>query len=151
SGFLIPNIGTSTTKGFIFGESLFWAINRSMDVHLGAEYFSKRGWAPQGEFRARPTESSFIDLSFFNVLDRGIGVPHVDQGGEDVRLSAESKFSHNFRGVADIDYLSSFVFRLAFNETFTQAVNSEVRSAAFLSNATRDYFYNVSMKRYQDF
>ena len=40
SGFLIPNFGTSSVKGLILGESLFWAINRSMDAHIGAEYFS---------------------------------------------------------------------------------------------------------------
>jgi LPS-assembly protein len=151
SGFLIPNLGFSSTKGTIFGESVFWAINRSMDAHIGAEYFSKRGWAPQGEFRARPSSTSFVDLNYFSVLDRGIGNPHVDQGGEEARLTAEGEFAHNFRGVADIDYLSSFVFRLAFSETFTQAVDSEVKSEAFLSNATRGFFYNFSVHRYQDF
>jgi LPS-assembly protein len=151
SGFLIPNLGFSSTKGTIFGESVFWAINRSMDAHVGAEYFSKRGWAPQGEFRARPSETSFVDLNYFSVLDRGIGDPHVNQGGEEARLTAEAEFPHNFRGVADIDYLSSFVFRLAFSETFTQAVDSEVKSDAFLSNATRGFFYNFSVHRYQDF
>ena len=151
SGFLIPNLGFSSTKGTIFGESFFWAINRSMDAHIGAEYFSKRGWAPQGEFRARPSENSFVDLNYFSVLDRGIGNPHVDQGGEEVHLTAEGPLGHGFRGVADIDYLSSFVFRLAFSDTFTQAVNSEVKSDAFLSKATNGFFYNLSMHRYQDF
>jgi LPS-assembly protein len=149
SGFLIPNIGTSSIKGAILGESFFWAINRSMDAHIGAEYFSKRGWAPQGEFRARPSDKSFIDLNYFQVVDRGI--ENVKQGGEEVRFTAEDEFGHNFRGVADIDYLSSFVFRLAFNEVFTQAVNSEVKSEAFLSNTTGGFFYNGLMQRYQDF
>jgi LPS-assembly protein len=151
TGFLIPNLGFSSTKGTIFGESVFWAINRSMDAHIGAEYFSKRGWAPQGEFRARPSDTSFVDLNYFSVLDRGYGEPHVNQGGEEVHLTAEGELGHNFRGVADIDYLSSFVFRLAFSDTFTQAVNSEVKSDAFLSNATRGFFYNFSVHRYQDF
>jgi LPS-assembly protein len=151
SGFLIPNIGTSSVKGRILGESLFWAINRSMDAHIGAEYFSARGWAPQGEFRARPSNTSFVDLNFFAVLDRGTGNPSVNQGGEEVRLNAEGAFGHNFRGVANVDYLSSFVFRLAFNDVFAQAVNSEVKSDAFLSNTTRGFFYNASMQRYQDF
>ena len=66
-------------------------------------------------------------------------------------MTAESKFGHNFRGVADVDYLSSFVFRVGFSEVFTQAVNSEVKSAAFLSNTTRGYSYNLSFHRYQDF
>ena len=151
SGFSIPNLGTSSIKGVILGESFFWAINRSMDAHVGAEYFSKRGWAPQGEFRARPSGQSFVDLNYFQVLDRGFGPSHTNQGGEEVRLAAEDEFGHNFRGVADVDYLSSFVFRVAFNEVFTQAVNSEVKSEAFVSNTTGGYFYNGMMQRYQDF
>jgi LPS-assembly protein len=151
SGFLIPNIGQSSVKGTILGESVFLALNRSMDATIGAEYFSLRGWAPQGQFRARPSDTSFVDLNFFSVLDRGIGHPPADQGGGDVRLSAGAAFGHNFRGVADIDYLSSFVFRLAFNEVFTQAVNSEVKSTAFLSNTTNGYFYNIDVQRYQNF
>ena len=68
-----------------------------------------------------------------------------------MKLNAEDTFGHNFRGVASIDYLSSFVFRLAFNDVFSQAVNSEVKSEAFLSNATRGFFYNGSTQRYQNF
>jgi len=151
SGFLIPNFGTSSVKGTILGESLFWAINRSMDAHIGAEYFSARGWAPQGEFRAQPGETSFVDVNYFGVLDRGTGNPPVNQGGEEVRLNGEGALGHAVRGVANIDYLSSYVFRLAFNDVFTQAVNSEVKSTAFLSNITDGFFYNASMQRYQDF
>ena len=149
SGFLIPNIGRSSTRGYTAGESVFWAINRSMDLLAGAEYYSRRGWAPDGEFRARPTDNSFVDLTYFSVLDRGIN--GVNQGGTEVRLNAEGEFSHNFRGVANLNYLSSYVFRLAFSDVFAQAVNSEVRSQAFLSNTTGDLFINASARRYQDF
>jgi LPS-assembly protein len=150
TGLLIPNIGRSSIKGTIFGDSVFWAINRSMDLTAGVEYFTRRGWAPQAEFRARPSEDSYLDVNYFGVFDRGIGNPLVNQGGHEVRLNAGDTFRH-FRGVASIDYLSSFVFRLAFNDVFSQAVNSEVKSEAFLSNATRGYFYNASMQRYQNF
>ena len=151
TGFLIPNVGSSSIKGTILGESAYWAINRSMDLTAGAEYFTRRGWAPQAEFRAQPSENSYVDLNYFGVFDRGIGNPPVDQGGHEVHLNAEDTFRHNLRGVASIDYLSSFVFRLAFNDVFNQAVNSEVKSEAFLSNATRGFFYNASTQRYQNF
>src|SRR5581483_2847228 len=149
SGFLIPNIGRSSTRGFTFGESVFWAINRSMDLQAGIEYFSKRGWAPEGEFRARPTETSFVDLTFFTVFDRGINGER--QSGTEAHLNSEVTFRHNFRGVANIDYLSSYVFRLAFSDVFAQAVNSEVKSEAFLSNTTGGVFVNAATRRYQDF
>lgn len=157
SGFLIPSIGRSSTRGNTAGESIFWAINRSMDLLAGAEYFSKRGWAPDAEFRARPTDNSFADLTYYSVFDRGINQctkanPCVaDQGGTEVRLNTEGEFTHNFRSVANIDYLSSYVFRLAFSDVFAQAVNSEVRSQAFLSNTTGGVFINGAMSRYQDF
>ena len=154
SGLMIPNIGNSSRKGTVLGESVYWAIDRTMDVTLGTEYFSQRGWAPQGEFRARPSERTFIDLNFLTVLDRGLVQPDgskTDQGGANVRLDAESIFLKNFRAVASIDYLSSYVFRLAFNEVFTQAVNSEVKSQAFLTNTTRGFSYNLLTQRYQNF
>ncbi len=150
SGFLIPNFGRSSRKGDIVGQSAYWDMNRSMDATIGAEYYSIRGWAQRGEFRARPSETSFLDLNYFGVLDRGIGFPPVKQGGENARLNAEGLFGH-FRGVANLDYLSSFVFRLAFNEAYSQAVNSEVKSEAFLSNTTRGFSYNASSERYQNF
>jgi len=149
SGFLIPNLGRSSTRGNTVGESFFWAISRSMDLYAGVEYYSKRGWAPDAVFRARPTENSFVYLTYFSVLDRGIN--GVNQGGTEVTLDSEGAFAHNYRAVANIDYLSSYVFRLAFSDVFTQAVNSEVKSEAFLSNTTGNVFVNYNARRYQDF
>jgi LPS-assembly protein len=149
SGFLLPNVGRSSTRGYTAGESVFWAINRSMDLHAGTEYFSRRGWAPSAEFRARPSDDSFVDLTLFSVFDRGLD--GVNQGGTEARLNSEASFAHNFRGVANIDYLSSYVFRLAFSDVFSQAVSSEVRSQAFLSNTTGGLFLNANTRRYQNF
>jgi len=149
SGFLIPNIGRSSTRGYTVGESVFWAIRRDMDLLAGAEYFSKRGWAPDGEFRVRPTENSFADLTFFSVLDRGIN--GVSQGGTEVRLDAEGAFRNDTRAVANIDYLSRYVFRVAFSDVFAQVINSEVKSDAFLSNTTSSIFLNAHTRRYQNF
>ena len=53
--------------------------------------------------------------------------------------------------MANVDYLSSFVFRIAFTEIYSQAVNSEVKSQIFLSNTTRGFHYNVLTERYQNF
>jgi LPS-assembly protein len=162
SGFLIPNFGTSNTKGTVVGDSFYWAINRSMDVTVGGEYLSKRGWALQENYRYRPNEASFVNLSYFGVLDRGITTTSVNQagqtvsqtakqGGEDVKLNAETTFAHDVRGVASIDYLSSFVFRLAFTENFSQAVDSEVKSAAFLTKNLQGFSFNGFLARYQNF
>src|ERR1700723_2213593 len=38
TGFSIPTAGRSSTRGNIVGDSFYWAINRSMDATIGAEY-----------------------------------------------------------------------------------------------------------------
>jgi len=151
TGFLMPTIGRSSTRGETVGDSFYWAINRSMDTTLGAEYYSRRGWAQRGEFRVRPSDTSYVDLSYFGVIDRGIGSPPVKQGGQNARLIAEGNLGGGFRSVANIDYLSSFIFRLAFNEVFSQAVNSEVKSQAFLTRSRHGFFYGGMVERYQNF
>jgi LPS-assembly protein len=151
SGFMIPNIGNSSVKGVIAGESMYWAPDRSNDLTLGTEYYSIRGWAPHGEFRSRPNEDSYIDLNYAAMFDRGFGFPPVNQGGQDIRLNSEDSLPHNIRGVAQIDYLTSFVYRLAFNEYFNQAVNSEVKSQAFLSKIADGFSANLMGEHYQNF
>jgi LPS-assembly protein len=156
SGFLIPTAGRSSTNGNEIGDSFYWAINRSFDATVGAEYFSKRGWSQRGEFRARPSEASYVDLNFFGVIDRGIetGTPTGQQllreGGQEVRLVAEGNFG-GFRAVSNIDYLSSFLFRLAFNDVFTQAINSEVKSQVFLTKTFDGFYFGGMLERYQNF
>jgi LPS-assembly protein len=150
SGLLIPSFGNSSTKGKIAGESVYWVFNRSMDATLGGEYYSKRGWSQRAEFRARPSDTSYLFFNYVGVVDRGIGNPRQDQGGEDAHFLAERGFG-TFRGVANVDYLSSFVFRIAFTDVYTRAIESEVRSQIFLSNTTNGFHFNALAERYQNF
>jgi LPS-assembly protein len=150
TGLLIPTFGNSSTKGYIAGESVYWAFNRSMDALVGADYYSKRGWFERGEFRARPNDSSYVFFNYVGMVDRGIGTPRQNQGGEDAHFMAERPFG-NFRGIANVDYLSSFVFRIAFTDVYTQAIDSEVRSQIFLSNTTNGFHFNALAERYQNF
>jgi LPS-assembly protein len=157
TGFLIPTVSKSSTNGYMVGDAFYWAINRSLDATIGAEYMSKRGWSQRGEFRARPSDTSYVDLNYFGVIDRGIVVVNnndmpviLHEGGEDAHLGAEGNFA-GFRAVSNIDYLSSFLFRLAFNESFTAAINSEVKSQLFMAKASDGFFLSGVVERYQNF
>jgi LPS-assembly protein len=150
SGFLLPEIGQSSTKGFIVGDSVYWAINRSSDITIGSQYFSSRGWSETAQIRMKPSEKSSLELHYFGVQDRGAPVTGQDQGGDEVRLVADTSADH-WRAAASIDYLSSFLFRQAFSESYSQAINSEVRSVAFLSHNLAGFSLNASAGRYQNF
>lgn len=159
SGFLVPVISTSNTKGTIIGDSYYWAINRSMDAEAGAEYMSKIGWMLLGDYRAKPGQNSFVNFNYFQVLTsttvavtNTAGVPvQVNEGGQDVKLTGAALLGHDVRGAASLEYLSSFVFRQQFSPTFTQAVNSEVSSSAFVTKNLDGYSFNGYLERYQNF
>jgi len=151
SGFLLPTYGTSSLKGFIIGDAYYWVINRSMDATIGAQYWSSVGWAQEGEFRFRPSADSYVQANYFGVVDRRTHPANVDESGQDIRLNAVGMFPHDIRGVASLEYLSSYIFRQSFAETFSQAINSEVISTAFLSKNQDGFSFNLQGSRYQNF
>ncbi len=154
SGFLTPNIGNSSRKGRVFGDSFFWAINRSTDAEVGLEYYSERGWAQRGSFRMRPNAATNLSATYFGVVDRGIKLPHGErfkQGGRTLIVNGSTELPGGFRAVANFNYLSSFLFRLAFTESFLEAVNTEVHSTAFISNNFRGFSLNGNVSRFQNY
>lgn len=156
TGFLVPSGGRSSSNGTEFGDAFYWDINRSMDATVGGEYFSKRGWLQRGDFRARPSETSYVELNYFGVIDRGIevGTPTgpqlLKEGGEEVRLLGQGNFD-GIRAISNVDYLSAFIFRLAFNDSFSQAINSEVKSQMFLEKDFNGVALGGVVERYQNY
>jgi LPS-assembly protein len=144
SGLLIPDIGDSSRKGFTFGDAFYWAPKPWFDATLGAQYMSSRGAAERGALRAKPFEGTSINYTYYGVDDRGLIVGGVrqPQGGEEQRLEIQSQLPGGWRFVTDYNQLSSLTFRLAFADTYGDAINSEVRSAVFLSNNFRGFSLN---------
>lgn len=154
TGFLIPVIGTSSTKGTVIGDSFYWAINRSMDATIGTEYFSLRGWSPSAQFRYRGRGENFANFHFVALFnDRGLAPAHLNQGGQDVLFNARHDFAghKNTRAVVTGEYLSSYVYREAFADSFSLAVASEVKSSAFVTRNHDGYSTSLRFARYQNF
>jgi LPS-assembly protein len=147
TGILIPDIGQSSRKGFILGDAFYFAPKDWMDVTLGGQFMSRRGVLERGEFRAKPFENTSIGYTYFGVDDRGLLNPdgtRTPQGGHQQRLEVQSLLPRGWRFVADYNQLSSLTFRLAFADTFGEAINSEVRSAVFLTNNFNGFSLNFA-------
>ena len=151
SGFLIPTPGYSSTKGFIFGEQYYWAINRSTDLTVGTQYYSLRGWEESATFRYRGAGNDFAKSHYSGLQDRGIVTDGVyeNQGGEDVTFSGRHDFSPETRVVADAEYLSSFTYREAFAENFSLAVSSDILSILYGVHEANGYESAARADRYQ--
>ncbi|HEX8798652.1 MAG TPA: LPS assembly protein LptD, partial [Terriglobales bacterium] len=151
SGFLIPAIGQSNSKGFIFGDSFYWAINRNSDAEIGGYYFSSRGWAQVGDYRNIGWHYQ-LHAQYYGVIDeQGNPTTHQNQGGEEFKINGEASLPDDFRGVIAVDYLSSYLFRLAFGQSFTDAINSEVRSVGFVSKSDSGNYLGLMASRYQNY
>jgi LPS-assembly protein len=151
TGFMIPTPGYSSTKGFTFGEQFYWAINRSTDLTVGAQYYSLRGWEQSASFRYRGLDNDFAKARYSGLLDRGITTNGVtlNQGGEDVTFSGRHDFSPMTRIVGDAEYLSSYAYRQAFAESFSLAVSSDILSIAYGIHESGGYSESLRADRYQ--
>jgi LPS-assembly protein len=150
SGFMLPILGNSNTKGFTFGDAFYWAPKEWFDTTAGFEYFGKRGPGARGSFRATPFENTVIRYTYFGVDDRGIevgtptGLQLQRQGGYEQQVEVQSLWKDGWRFVTDLNQLSSPIFRLAFAGTYSEAINSEIRSSVFLTKNSGPYSLNIS-------
>ena len=179
SGILIPVVSNSSIKGFVAGEQIYWVINRSMDMIVGSEYYSKRGWAPNGDFRYKGPGLDHLTVRWNALLDRGveepvatalftasakpavrqpgdlapvpIGYELVNQGGVDVAASGRKDLSPETRVAGIVEFLSSYVYRLVFNDNYSQAISSEVSSDLSLTHEHNGFIPSVSLDRFQTF
>ncbi len=153
SGFLLPQIGDSTQKGFTIGDGFFWAINPSADLMLGLEDFSLRGLGISGRFRARPSATSSISANVYTINDQASGpLASIRAPGGSFDILAESdNLGDGFRGVVDADYVNTLAFRETWSENFNTAVLSEAQQMGFATKNFGGYSLNFYASRYQDF
>jgi LPS-assembly protein len=163
SGLLIPDISNSSIKGFVVGEQVYLVINRSMDMVIGTEYYSKRGYAPNGDFRYKGPGLDHLAVRWNALLDRGVEqqvaatatapatTQLVNQGGADVVALGRKDLSDETRIAGNIEYLSSYVYRLVFNDNYSQAVSSEVQSDLSLTHEHNGFVPSASLDRFQTF
>ncbi|HVW07743.1 MAG TPA: LPS assembly protein LptD [Bryobacteraceae bacterium] len=153
SGFLTPNIGNSSVRGFMLGLGYYQTIGRSMDVTYVFQDFTKRGSAHNIDFRGRPTSRSDFNLIFYGVQDRGIeqGGTLLKAPGYSITGTGKLEFGNGWVARGSVDYLSSYLFHQQFTDSFTQAVISEAQSMGYLEKHFGSYTFDVSATRTENF
>jgi LPS-assembly protein len=147
TGLLIPTVGLSNQKGLILGEEVYVALSRSLDLRVGADYYSSIGWAQKGTLRYRGAGLDFATLHYSGVMDRRSS--NLQQGGQEVVLAARHDLDQYTRVAANLDYLSSYIFREAFSDTFNQAVTSDIVSTAYVVHEQHGIEIGGLFDRYQ--
>jgi LPS-assembly protein len=154
SGFLTPNIGNSSRRGFMLGGGYYWAINRSYDATYRTQLFTQRGFAHHVDFRGKPSQTSDFNVIVYGVNDRGQLINNVRQqpaSGYILGAQGRSDLGHGWHARADVNYLSSFNFRQAFTESYYEVISSEVRTTANLSKYWDTFSLDVVAWRIENF
>jgi LPS-assembly protein len=147
TGFLIPSVSHSTTKGWGFHDEFYIVINDSADASIVGEYFTEAGFTGELNFRARPTSSGFISVSSFFAKDLlNPDVEKQDSIGHSLRILGYSNLWKHSRGVVDLDTESSDFFRQMWGDNFN-AISSPInRSIGYLTtnkaNLSANFLYS---------
>ncbi len=154
SGLLTPNIGNSSRRGKMVGAGYYWAINRSLDLTYRSQLFTQRGFAHNVDFRGKPRVGSDFNFMLYGVNDRGRKLASgevVKEGGFLISGQGRSDLGRGFQFRADINYLSSFVFRQAFTESFNEAIFSEVHSIGYVTRHWSNYDLDIVFSRAENY
>ena len=84
TGFLFPEMGYSSRKGFFYSQPFFWAIDDQTDATFYLEYMSYRGWKPGFEYRYYLNRDAkgavMFDYLHDDQIDNGEGSSSHDWG-----------------------------------------------------------------------
>jgi len=149
SGFLVPNIGNSSTRGRVIGAGYYWAINRSFDLTYRAQYFSIAGISHHVDFRGDIGPMSGFDLYVDGIEDARNLQPSAS--GALVVLHARQELGKGWRARGELNYLTSFAFRQNYTESFNEAVSSETHSVGYVEKHFGDFDTYVIAQRNVNF
>ncbi len=93
TGFLMPTYGSSTLRGFTLSNAFFWAINRSQDLTIYHDWFSRSGQGVGADYRYVGHGGSSGSLRFHVINERA-----VYDTTDPSRLVSPAKRSYNLRG-----------------------------------------------------
>jgi LPS-assembly protein len=154
SGFLTPEAGHSSQFGYFFGAGYYWAINRSYDVTYLLTDYTSRGVAHHLDFRGKPNQVTDFNIIAYGVDDHGVSSDGTAVGaapGASVTGTFKTQFGDGWVARANIDYLSSFLFRQTFSASFNEAIYSSTNSSAFVSKNFDYYAFNVDVSENKNF
>ena len=155
TGFLTPNIGNSSSRGKMLGIGYYWAINRSYDMTYRGLWYTERGFAHDFGFRGKVKPGTDFGVSVYGVNDTGLknaqGAVVQQASGLNLTADGRSDLGHGWYFRGQLNYLSSFLFRQTWTESFHEAVSTESHSVATLSKHWSTFGVNAVVERDEDF
>lgn len=131
TGFLLPTYGASTVRGQSLSNAFFWAINRSQDLTLMHDWYTKTGQGVGAEYRymLAPGAEGYVrayrlDQNASEVESGGGVVSLPEETSYEVRGAMSQNLPGGFRARANVDYFTSLASQQLYNTNLYYASNS---------------------------
>jgi hypothetical protein len=134
TGFLLPTYGTSLVRGNTVSNAFFWAIDRSQDLTLAHDWFSRTGQGYGTEYRYVASSSSSGQVRVYRLDERstiytqdGVPVSRPATDSLDLRGSIVQALPAGFRARGSVDFTTDLAARQRYQQDVLSAT-SPIRS-----------------------
>ncbi len=103
TGFLVPSIGSSTTKGFMYKQGFFWAIRDNKDITLYLDYFSKKGIGKGFEYRYIISPDIKGNFWIYHLRDKDLSRDFLE-----IKSYHDLKLPSNISGYLRVNTINTF-------------------------------------------
>ncbi len=123
TGFLMPIVGDSSTRGLEILQPFYWAISENRDATFALDYYGKRGLGTGIEYRFVEPEDIKNNLWIYHIRDTEL---HKDDW--EIRDLYENRHTDSHGGFLNINYVNEQDFYRVFNP------QRDVRTQRFLES-----------------
>jgi lipopolysaccharide assembly outer membrane protein LptD (OstA) len=153
TGFLIPTYGVSSLRGQSFHNAFFWAIDRSQDVTIEHDWFSKTGQGLGSEYRYNMGQGNdgmfrahLLDEHAVTYIVDGVeSAPTPARQSYDIRATANQQLPGNLRARANVSYFSSIESSQTFNTNIYDASRNQRTFGGNVIGAWNSYTLNATL------
>jgi len=154
TGFLIPTFGQTTLRGESVHNAFFWAIDRSEDLTLMHDWFTKTGQGVGSEYRYNYGGASNGNLkAYFLDQHEATYDTGVEPGSTSYEIhgNATQFLPGGIRARARVDYFSSIIQNQSFNMNYFNAYTNQRSYGANAVGAWSGYSMNATLDHTQYF
>jgi lipopolysaccharide assembly outer membrane protein LptD (OstA) len=159
TGFLIPMYGTSLVRGSSISNAFFWAINRSADLTLMHDWYTRTGQGTGAEYRHITEPGSEAQARFYMLREHEAEYAGSDGGttttperrSYEVRVNAVQRLPASLRARANVDYFSNVTVQQAYFGNLYDASRRQRNVGANLSGSWGAYSASGTFSRSEVF
>ena len=142
SGFLIPGIGYSSSRGGFLGLSYFQVLGRSADATVTTDLYTKEFFGVGTELRLRPSEGTSFTGSYYTVIDPNQRWQWKTWG----TISADD-LAPRTRAVVNWTDYSNLQFFQTYDRDFSLTSTRTVGQRAFVTRTEGPFAFNLRLER----